>query len=373
MSLCSTWSSSSFSKTTTKFQTTKIGDFMHTVQFGFCLPIFAAPGARFFRTPNYTQLDPLKTLQLGQKADALGYDSLWVADHLMLGRDEAIMEGWTTLSALAGSTKRARLGMIHQGHFFRNPALAAKMTSTLDHLSQGRFIYFVDGGYGQREHHAYGLHYPATMEERMEEVVDGLELTLKLWAADTPLTHQGKFFQVTGAVNMPLPVQKPHPPVWFGEAHPSILAACARYGQGWNSVPVGYDEMKRRLELLAAACANEGRSIDELERSLETQILIAPDVAGVRASLQQIISLEPTGAGAKLPDGLDSFLSGATDELPQSVRDAWIIGTPDQVAAQVQSYVDLGISHFLFWFMDAPEPAGLELFAQAVAPRFRTA
>ena len=148
------------------------------------------------------------------------------------------------------------------------------------------------------------------------------------------------------------------------------MAACARYGQGWNTVPVGYDEVKRRLELLAEACAAEGRSVEELERSLETQILIAPDTAGLRAALQKMIDLEP---GAKLPDGLDRFLAGDTDELPQSVLKAWIIGTPDMVAAQVQSYIDLGITHFLFWFMDAPDKAGLELFAQEVAPRFRGA
>lgn len=343
------------------------------VQFGFCLPIFAMPGARFFRTPNYAQLDPQTTFQMGIAADALGYDSLWVADHLMLGRDEAIMEGWTTLAALAGATKQARLGLIHQGHFFRNPALAAKMTTTLDHISGGRFIYFIDGGYGQREHLAYGLHYPDSMEARMEEVVDGLQLTLALWGAEKPLTHHGKFFQVNEAVNMPLPVQKPHPPIWFGEAHPSILAACARYGNGWNTVPVGYEEVQRRLAQLAEACVAEGRSVEELERSLETQILIAPDTAALRAKLQGMIDLDlnadPTSH--KLPEGLDAFLAGGTDELPASVKKAWIVGTPDEVAAQVQSYVDLGITHFLFWFMDAPDMAGLELFARTVAPHFK--
>ncbi len=345
----------------------------HTIQFGFCLPIFAAPGARFFRTPNYAQLDPLVTFEMGVYADAIGYDSLWVADHLMLGRDDAIMEGWTTLAALAGATKQARLGMIHQGHFFRNPALAAKMTTTLDHISQGRFIYFIDGGYGQREHAAYGLHYPATMEARMAEVVDGLQLTLKLWGADQPVSHQGKFFQVQGAVNTPLPVQKPHPPVWFGEAHPDILAACARYGDGWNTVPVGLEEVARRLDLLAAACAAAGRSLAEIECSLETQILVAPDVAGLRAALQHMIDLDPAGSGAasNLPAGLAPFLAGTTDELPPSVLQQWIIGTPDAVAAQLQRYVDVGISHFLLWFMDAPARAGLDLFAEAVAPRFR--
>ena len=114
------------------------------VQFGFCLPIFAYPGSRFFRTPAYPALNPADTLTLGVLADTLGYDSLWVADHLMLGRDQAILEGWTTLSALAGATRRARLGIIHQANLFRPPALTAKMTATLDQLSDGRFIFFTD-------------------------------------------------------------------------------------------------------------------------------------------------------------------------------------------------------------------------------------
>ena len=104
---------------------------MNSIQFGYCLPIFAYPGARFFRTPNYAQLDPRRTIALGRLADELGYDSLWVADHLMLGHDNAIMEGWTTLAALAGATQHTKLGMIHQGHFFRHPALHAKMLEVL--------------------------------------------------------------------------------------------------------------------------------------------------------------------------------------------------------------------------------------------------
>ena len=341
---------------------------MHPIQFGFCLPIFAMPGARLFRTPNYAQLDAATTLQMGCAAEQLGYDSLWVADHLMLGKDEAILEGWTVLSALAGMTQRARLGMIHQAHFFRHPALAAKMTATLDQISNGRFIYFIDGGYGQREHACYGLPYPATMEERMDDVVDGLELTLALWQAERPTDHQGKYYQVQGAVNTPLPVQQPHPPVWFGEAHPAILAACARYGQGWNTVPVGLEEVARRIDLLDQACRAVGRSAADLEKSLEVQILIAPDAAALRGTLRGMIDLAPDAA--PLPTGLDAFLAGTTDTLPPSVDETWIAGTPDQVAARVQAYIDLGINHFLFWFMDAPDPTGLELFAKEVAPRF---
>lgn len=343
---------------------------MHPTRFGLCLPIFANPGPRFFRTPNYADLDAAATIGMGQAADALGYDSLWVADHLMLGKDEAILEGWTVLAALAGSTRQARLGMIHQGHFFRHPALVAKMTATLDQISGGRFIYFIDSGYGTREHTCYGLHFPATLEARWEEVLDGLETTLALWSADTPVHRQGPFFQLNGAVCTPRPAQQPHPPLWFGEAHPVILQACARYGQGWNTVPVGYAEVQRRLEQLDAACRAEGRTAAELEKSLEVQILIAPDVDGLRAALQGMINLAPDAA--PLPDGLAPFLAGTTDDLPPSVADTWLAGTPDQVATQIQRYLDLGISHFLLWFMDAPAHDGMALFARTVAPRFRT-
>ncbi|MCX6050388.1 MAG: LLM class flavin-dependent oxidoreductase [Chloroflexi bacterium] len=341
---------------------------MFPIQFGFCLPIFAYPGGRFFRTPNYSVLDPVKTLKLGQTADELGYHSLWVADHLMLGHDNAIMEGWTTLAALAGSTRQAKLGMIHQGHFFRNPALAAKMTATLDQISGGRFIYFVDGGYGRAEHLAYGLAYPDTIEERTAQVVEGLELTLALWQARTPISHTSAHFHVKDAVCNPPPVQQPHPPVWFGEAHAPILEACARYGQGWNTVPVGLKDLRIRLDALSAACQAVGRSADEIEKSLETQILIAPDHHTLRQKLRAMIALAPVD---EPNPALQAYLNGETETVPTAFSDVWLIGTPDEVTQQVRSYLDLGMTHFLLWFMDAPDEDGLRLFAEQVMPRFR--
>jgi len=341
---------------------------MPAIQFGFCVPIFAYPGGRLFRTPNYAKLDVSRTLTLARLADQLGYDSLWVADHLMLGHENAIMEGWTTLAALAGSTQRARLGMIHQGHFFRHPTIAAKMTATLDQISGGRFIYFIDGGYGRHEHLAYGLPYPETMEERVAEIVAGLEVTLALWQADQPVTFANNRYQLHAATCTPRPLQQPHPPIWFGEAHPALLAACARYGQGWNTVPVAIPELQSRLEALDAACRAEGRTAAALEKSLEIQMLIAPDHNALRHQLQAMIDLAPLPE----PDPvLQAFLCGKTDELPTPLTDTQIIGTPDEVAQRISAYVELDITHFLLWFMDAPDDAGLRLFAEQVAPRFR--
>ena len=227
---------------------------MSAVQFGFCLPIFASPGVNLFRTPNVAKLDAVETLALGRLADELGYDSLWVADHLMLGQDDAILEGWTTLAALAGATRRAKLGMIHQANAFRHPALAAKMAATLDQLSGGRLIHFMDCGYMGREYVAYGLPWDEELSDRVDRLAEAIGLIRTLWTTDGPVTHDGRFYQVTDAVCRPKPVQQPHPPLWFGETTPGVLALCARVGDGWNTTPVALPELRRRLEALAEAC-----------------------------------------------------------------------------------------------------------------------
>jgi alkanesulfonate monooxygenase SsuD/methylene tetrahydromethanopterin reductase-like flavin-dependent oxidoreductase (luciferase family) len=348
------------------------------IQFGYCLPIFACPGGGLFRTPNYTELDAATTLQLAIAADALGYDSIWVADHLMLGKDEAIFEGWTTLAALAGATRRAKLGIIHQAHFFRHPSVAAKMIATVDHLSGGRFIYFADTGTRPSEHRAYGLHYPDTMEDRMPELLEGLELQLALWqtSPERPLTFDGRFYHVRDAVCTPPPKTQPHPPIWFGEAHPLTFAACARYGQGWNSVPVPKAELRRRLDALESACRTAGRPYEDIEKTLETQILIAPDRAAIRALLRELLALPvPEHVSPAIPKPTDpdfaAFVDGQTDVYPRNLTESFLVGTPEEIKAQLQSYIDMGFTHFMLWFMDAPNQDGMRLFMQQVAPSFQ--
>ena len=341
---------------------------MHPIQFGFCVPIFASAGGRLFRTANYAALNTAATMVMAQEADALGYDALWVADHLMLGRENAILEGWTTLAALAGATSHARLGLIHQAHFFRHPALTAKMTATLDQISGGRFIFFIDAAYSAAEHHAYGLDFPADENERMARTLEGAEIALALWQSSEPVNFAGQYYQFENATATPRPVQQPHPPIWFGRNHPLILDACARYGQGWNTTPASVANVERLLAELAAACGAVGRPIDEIERSLETQILIAPDNAGLRQQLRHMMALAPTDAYA--PDVV-AYTAGETNTLPPSLTETFVVGTPEQVTQRLQQYIDLGVTHFMLWFMDAPDRQGLHLFAEQVAPRFR--
>lgn len=339
----------------------------HEIQFGFCLPIFAAPGAGLFRTPGYRRLDAATTLALGVTADRLGYDSLWVADHLFLGADDAILEGWSTLCALAGATQQARLGMIHMAHFLRHPSMTAKMTATLDQLSGGRLIHFVDGGNRPIEFESYGLPFPDSMVERVAHLVEEIELTLAMWTQAGPVDYTGRYYHLQQALCEPKPVQRPHPPIWLGETDPHMLETCARYGQGWNSTPVTIDQMRQRLERLSAACNKVGRDPGQITKSLEMQILIADGLPALRKNLQKITSLDPTTAPA--PE-LAAFIAGDTDVVPESLAQTTLIGSPDEVAAQLQAYIDLGISHFMLWFLDAPDETGLRLFADQVAPRW---
>lgn len=336
--------------------------------FGYCLPIFANPSAGLFRTPNYDRVDARITLELGRHAEEIGFDSLWVADHLMLGKDEAILEGWTVLSALGGSTSRARIGMIHQAHYFRSPALAAKMIATLDQVTAGRLILFYDFGRQQREHQAYHFPYPDDVETRVRETIDGLRLILDLWSADAPLSAQHGPYAVTNAVASYDPAQQSHPPIWFGEIEAGLLQACAEFGQGWNTTPCGIDELNRRIGLLNDACDNVGRDCDEIEKSVELQILIGRDTDDIRSQLRGMLAKAPDHDA--IDPHLLAFANGAAATPPASFRESTLIGTPREIEAQLRTYVNAGTDHFLLWFLDAPDRAGMDLFAREVAPAF---
>jgi alkanesulfonate monooxygenase SsuD/methylene tetrahydromethanopterin reductase-like flavin-dependent oxidoreductase (luciferase family) len=341
---------------------------MSKPQFGYCLPIFANPSAGLFRTPAYAQLDARTTLDLGVHAEMLGFDSLWVADHLMLGKDEAILEGWTTVSALAGATKSAKLGVIHQSNYFRSPGMSAKMIATIDALSDGRFILFFDFGRQMREHRSYDLPYPDDVDLRAQECVAGLELMMDLWESDGPISAERGPYRVTDATCTPKPVQLPHPPIWFGEMEPDLIDALARIGNGWNTTPVSLTELDRRLAVIRSACEKHNRPFDEIEISVEMQVMIASD-GNIRPQVRDMLALVPN------PESVDpqlrAFAEGTAESPPESFSDITIYGSPDQVAAGLQAYIDHGTDHFLLWFLGAPDPNDMELFASEVVPRFR--
>jgi alkanesulfonate monooxygenase SsuD/methylene tetrahydromethanopterin reductase-like flavin-dependent oxidoreductase (luciferase family) len=334
-------------------------------KFGFCVPLFANPGAAYFRTPALQQLDPNAAVAACVEAESLGFDSIWTADHLMLGSDDAILEGWTTLSVIAGRTSTIKLGTIHLAQPFRSPAIAAKMAATLDVLSGGRLILFYDCGWQEAEVRAYGLDWPEE-SERIERMEEGIELITALWQSDKPLEFRGRFYRTDGARCRPAPLQVPRPPIWLGEArHARWADAVARYADGWNSVPESPARLAEKLDVIRSACVRTGRDFGQLELSLEIQVLLARTEDEVKTLARRIAELPPTGRGARRENIVDALES----EAPlHSIVDDWLVGTPEQVAHQVKYFQTLGIEHFMLWFLDFPSLGGLSLFAREVKP-----
>ncbi len=343
---------------------------MADVRFGFCVPVFANPGPAFFRTPNLTALEPAAAVDAAVAAEHLGYDSVWAADHLMHGFDDAILEGWTTLAVIAGRTQHIKLGTIHLAQPFRAPALAAKMAATLDALSNGRLILFYDCGWQEAEVRAYGLDWPG-VQERIARMEDGLDLIKALWAAEVPIDYRGRYFSTNGAMCRPGPLQHPRPPIWLGEAHHEAwLDAVARHADGWNSTPASPTGLRAKLDALHAACDRAGRNMADLELSLEIQVLVAPTDGAVKRVARGIASLPASKRGAIRQDILSAL--AATDERPLSATiDDWLIGTPDEIVGQLREYIGMGISHFMLWFLDFPSLDGLRLFSERVMPALR--
>ena len=339
-------------------------------RFGFCVPVFANPGAAFFRTPAWTALDPLEAIESAVEAERMGFDSVWVADHLMHGFDDAILEGWTTLSVIAGRTSTIKLGTIHLAQPFRAPAIAAKMAGTLDALSGGRLIFFYDCGWQETEVRAYGLDWPAE-NDRIARMDEGLDLIKALWSAEEPIDFRGRFFSTSGAMCLPRPVQQPRPPIWLGEArHDVWLDAIVRHADGWNSTPASLNRMRERLDAVRAACVRAGKNFADLELSLEIQVLVAPTDAEVKAIARDIAKLPPSKRGSVRQDIMSALTSKADRPLSATIDD-WLVGTPDDVIQQIRAYADLGVSHFMLWFLDFPSLNGMRLFSERVMPALR--
>jgi alkanesulfonate monooxygenase SsuD/methylene tetrahydromethanopterin reductase-like flavin-dependent oxidoreductase (luciferase family) len=150
--------------------------------------------------------------------------------------------------------------------------------------------------------------------------------------------------------------------------HPGLLAACAEMGQGWNTTPCGVAEFRRRLALVREACAVAGRDAAEIEASVELQVLVAPTDDAVRARLGAMLAQVPVSD--PVDPELRAFVAGEREAPPEWLAETTLLGTPDQVREQVTRYVEAGASHFLLWFIDAPDRGGMELFGREVMPAF---
>ncbi len=214
-----------------------------------------------------------RTVAVAQQAERLGFESVWLFDHLHTvprPTDEITFESFTSLSALAALTERVRLGQIVICNGFRNPALTAKLASTLDTISGGRFELGIGAGWKKDEWLAYGYGFPET-KVRLGMLHDALEVISRMLEPDpaTHATYQGTYHSVNDARNVPKPIQPTGMPIMVGGNGPNVTwRLAARYADELNLDGLSPDELREALPVIRSRCEEIDRDPDSLAVSV---------------------------------------------------------------------------------------------------------
>lgn len=304
--------------------------------------------------PQQTTVEEMK--DVWKEAETLGFDTLWVNDHLLPSvgpSDGPNLESWTTLAAMAASTSRVKIGALVTSNTFRHPAVLAKMATTVDHLSHGRLILGIGAGYLESEHQAYGITLPP-IKERTERLAEALQVITKLWTADSTVSFKGHYYTLVDAPFMPKPLQRPHPPIMIGGGgEKRVLPLVARYAQMWNIPSVTPEEVATKNAALEKACHKIGRNCAEIERSYLTPLFMKADPAEAQPLLERIMQQYKVSI--------------------EQARKTILIGDPAAIRQQLQAYIDAGVTHFIIALRRPGlyDREGVRMFAKEVMPAFR--
>ncbi len=278
-----------------------------------------------------------------QVADEYGYATVWAADHFVTAfqSQHMVFESWTTLAALARDTKRVRLGHLVTGNGYRNPALQAKMASTLDVLSHGRLNFGIGAGWNEAEYRAYGYEVPST-SERLGQLREALQVIRAMWTQEEA-TFEGKYYQIRGAINQPKGVQQPHIPIMIGGGGEKVtLKLVAQYGDFCN---IGGDlaTIERKFSVLKQHCEAVGRDYNSIRRTAQTLCVIADT---------------DEQAQALIPPGLEFA-------FPGDFRSYGLIGSIETIRQRLAAYEAIGVQELAIAFLDIPQVEMMQRFARA--------
>jgi alkanesulfonate monooxygenase SsuD/methylene tetrahydromethanopterin reductase-like flavin-dependent oxidoreductase (luciferase family) len=335
------------------------------IKFGFCIPLFANPGMLFFRTPAYKKIDWDSIQKTTVLCERLGYDSVFVADHVFLGRDGDIWECISVMSALMTVTKRLEVVPIHLCNNFRHPSIVAKTFATMSHISHGRVSLFYDYGWRKAEFDSYGISFGANDNERIERMAEGLTIIKGMLEKDR-FSFQGKYYTVKDAINNPKPVKKI--PIWMGEANnPNMVAHIVKFADVFNSMPCSLENFQKKVDIITQECRAQGRDPKTMGLSLETQVLIRETDKEVEQEVKKyraLIKYNNSHDQDILAQLKATNPAGVDYDSSESLRKEFLIGTPKDIKRQIDAFVEKGVSHFMLWFMDYPDDKGIRLFAK---------
>jgi F420-dependent oxidoreductase-like protein len=291
-----------------------------------------------------------KSVEIGVLAEELGYDSLWWYDHfhnVPRPAHEAVFECWTTVAAISQRTSRIRLGQMVGCNGYRNPGLLAKITSTVDVISGGRLDWGIGAGWYDHEFKGYGYEFPSP-KVRIGMLKEAVEIVRSMWT-EPDTTYQGTYYSLEGAQCDPKPLQQPHPPILIGGGGEQLtLRVVARLADRSNfgGKP---EEWARKAEILKGHCKAVGRDYDEIEKTWSPEVFVRETEAEIEAA----------GSKSFWGEAMESWAAGN------------LVGTPEQVAEKIRTYMDLGCTSFMPWCSDYPSDQTMRIFADKVIPEFR--
>jgi len=283
--------------------------------------------------------------------EAMGFDSLWVCDHLYgpQAPQIPILEAWSLLAAIAAITERVELGTLVTPAGMRNPAQLGKVIATVDNIAGGRVIAGLGAGWMAREFTDFGVPFLST-GQRLGQLRETVELLKRMWT-EPEVTYEGKYVQARNLVCEPKPVRKP--PILIGGAGEKVtLKLAAKEADIWNNMAVHHHALEHKTAVLKQHCEAIGRPFDEIVVSQQCLVTIAPNDEAAGPMIETAKKIfgghmgDPTGPLA-------------------------IAGSPQRVREQIQKHIDLGCTMFIIEFFgrDTREPA--RLFAKEVLPHFK--
>ena len=280
-------------------------------------------------------------LAAGQRVDALGYDHLWTWDHLYAiygSPDQPIFEGWSVVAALAAATRRTRIGVLVGANTTRNPGLVAKSAATLDHISNGRAILGLGGGWNQVEHVAHGIDFGLSIGQRLDWLDESAGAIRGLLDGATVTSHPGAHYGFNELRHHPAPVQDHLPIMIGGGGEKKTLRTVARYADLWN-VDGTTEQLAHKVEVLGSHCEAVSR-----------------DIAGIELSLSITLTIRDRAADARRVAG-DILAHNGTPWSKVEDSPSFLVGSPAEIADRLRPYVGLG---FRTLIAEQPAPYDVE-------------
>ncbi len=299
--------------------------------------------------------DPIKQYEFSKKisrsADRLNFYGLYAYDHFIPHHEYNInnnfFECFTLLSSISSITKKIRLGQIVTCNSYRNPALLAKVLSTLDVISKGRVELGIGAGWYQNEYSSYGYNFPSNVE-RIKQLDESISIIKAMWKYERASFH-GNYFSINEAICKPHPIQKPYPPIIVGgTGEKYLLKIVAKHADIYNNPFGSPADLRKKLIVLKEHCHDLRKSYNDIELSVLLPCIIKESEKDVLIEINK---------WKKKNENISAFLERKSG--------GYTIGTPEKILLGLQQYIDLGITHFILNFIGL-EDYTLHLFDSRV-------